>query len=1075
MKKVYFAIGYQPVENFIIKQMEGKIDVVGTTVYRESILPAVLEKEPDILITRETLPGSTDFLDIIDRIRVECQKDVQIIFITGGRQPGDAFLSALVRYGVYDLVVGDNIKMQEVCRMIEQPNKYRDVFMYSPKVKIDEKTKKEVFQTPNVPKVIEKEVIKEIIIDNTTVSDANASKVSLEELKKIEEQKLQIEKEQENLLKMKAILEQEKLSLEESKKQMNDEYESRKAEFEEEMLVRLRSIENDRDNLIKAEQEKLRIQMEEGKAEIERLKEEANNALNLELKQLHELKQQEIEAKIKSLEKENERKIRELKEDANHKSMEEQERFNQIRIEEIEKFQQDKIKLERKYATLREEQQRQAKLREEQEQQMQLQMQLLKKEQLKLKAQREKDLHVLEEAKKQLKEEKERLQEESNLRIKEERDNLEKLLKEKELELDIEKNQIKNDYEKLNSEILKKIEIEKNKIQKDANEQFILYKQNLRAQMIKKLEEEKKAILSDTKLDKANLEKQLKEQQQKLQADYQKELDDKMNDLKNQTSEKLKLEQEKIEKYRKDEESKLQAKKNELILEKENFRKQKEEELKLIEVERKKIEIEYKELEENIKNELKAKEIELDNNRKIMEEKQIQLKKEMDEFIRNERERLDAINQETLQKEREQMRLQEEETQREIELEKKRLLEERKAIEEALKEQSILMEKEKQEFNEKMLKDKRELEIIKKQQEELLKVKELEMEEIINSQKEEILQIKEQEEAKIEEKIRLMREEEEKILKREEQLKEQELANKNLLSLTGDKKILTFLGSKSGVGTSTVAFNTAISLANNKKKVLYVELNHVLSTVGFIYKLNFYDSGLDIALKQMHLNNYENLSKNIISLKDVINNTSKDDLMLSSYKKMPKNLEFMFYSGKFYSEERTLEDEHFKELLIQLLTKHDYDYIIFDLNVKDINYQEDSYKLDTIAQTVLQFSSRVYFIISQDVASVGGTLQYRKILTRAKLPFNNFKFILNKYESKSMLDKKGLEDWLETDLSLVIPDKYRECINSNYIGLPLIINSKDKDLTKSFNNITQDILKSNKKTEKKGVIGFGKK
>ena len=214
MKKVYFAIGYQPVEKFIAKQMEGKIEIVGSAVYRESILPAILEKEPDILITRETLPGSTDFLEIIDRIRVECSKDIQIIFITGGRQPGDAFLSALVRYQVFDLVIGDNINMKEVCRMIEHPNKYRDVFMYAPKVKIDEKTKKEIFEAPTAPKVIEKEVIKEIIIDKTTVDDANSSKVSLEELHKIEEQKRQIEEEQKNLLRMKTLLEQEKLSIE---------------------------------------------------------------------------------------------------------------------------------------------------------------------------------------------------------------------------------------------------------------------------------------------------------------------------------------------------------------------------------------------------------------------------------------------------------------------------------------------------------------------------------------------------------------------------------------------------------------------------------------------------------------------------------------------------------------------------------------------------------------------------------------------------------------------------------------------------------------------------------------------
>ena len=1022
MKKVYFAIGHQSVENFIMKQMEGKIEVVGTTVYRENILPAILEKEPDVLITRETLPGSMEFLEIIDRIRVECNKDIQIIFITGGRYPGDAFLSALIRYQVFDLVVGDNIDIKEVCRMIEHPNKYRDVFMYAPKVKVDEKTKQEIFEAPSAPKIIEKEVIKEIIIDRTTLDDINSSKDSLEELKKIEEQKKQIEEEQSKLLEMKASLENEKLAIEESKIKMNEDYERRKAEFEEEVIIRLRNIENDRDNLIKIEQEKLNNQIQKEMQEIERLKSEAGKAINDELKQIHELKQLEVENKMKALEEENERKIKELRDEAFQKSIEEQEKFNQIRLEEIEKFQEDKRKLERKYQSLKEEQDRQAKLRETQESQMKHQMELLKQEQQKLKEQKEHDLLAIEEAKKQLEEERQKLLAEAEQKIQQERDNINLILKEKEEQFNIERNQLIDDYTNLNSNVVNRLREEKLKIEQEANIELNKYKEELKLAITKELENEKKKMAS-INLSENIMNEKLKDCQDRLNQEYKRKLEEKVKLIKIETSKKFKLVQAKIQEFKEEEESRLQLKESELDKAKEEFENHKEKELKSLEDEKRKYENEYKELEEKIKQELINKEQQLATDRKLMEEKQIQLKEEMDEFLKQEKLRLKALNDEELSKEKEQLRIIEEQRQKEVELEKEKLIQDKRNLERMLEEQKLSIEKEKEEFNQK---------------------------------------------------IKLIKEEEERIAERERLVIEQEKNAQKNPKIAGDMRAITFVGCKSGVGNSTIALNTAISLANNNKKVLYLEINDKFTTTGYSYKLSFYNSGIDFALEQLHSNHYEKISKNIISLNDVISNTSKEDLMLQNYKKMPKNLDYMFYSGKYYIENRGAIVGSFKEFIVHLLTMYDYDYVIFDLNIKEILYKEDSYIFDEISQTVLQFSSKTYFTITQDISSVGNYMQYKKMLNKSNLSINNFKFILNKYEPKALLDKRGLEEWIKSNIDLVIPDRAKEAINSTYTGLPLILYTKDKELQKSFNNITEDILdlKNKNKIFKKGAIGW---
>lgn len=1022
MKKVYFAIGHQLVENFITKQLDGKIEVVGSTVYRENILPSVLEKQPDVLITRETLPGSIEFLDIIDRIRVESEKDIQIIFITGGRQPGDAFLSALVRYQVFDLVVGDNIDIKQVCRMIEQPNKYRDVFMYAPKVKVDEKTKKEIFEAPSAPKVIEKEIIKEIIIDRTTIDDVNSAKGSLEELQKIEEQKKQIEEEQSKLLEMKASLEKEKLSIEESKIKMNEDYERRKAEFEEEVIIRLRSIESDRDNLIKIEQEKLNAQIEREMKEIERLKLEAEKAISSELREIHESKQLEVEKKMKALEEENERKIKELRDEAYQKSIEEQEKFNQIRLEEIEKFQEDKRKLERKYESLREEQERQAKLREEQEAQMKYQMELLKQEQQKLKEQKEYDMLAIEEAKKQLEEERKKLLEEAELKIQQERESINLLLKEREEQLNTEKNQLLNDFSNLNLDIVKRLNEEKQKIEHESNLKFNEFKEKLKMEYQVKLEvERKKLVILD--LSKSEMDEKFKRIQEDLNLEFKKQLEEKLTLIKEENNVKFKLVQAQIQEFKEEEEVKLQNKQSELEKEKNEFELHKANELKALEEEKRRYENEYKELEEQIKKELANKEQELANDRKLMEEKQIQLKQEMDDFIKKEQEKLKALNEEELSKEREHLRIMEEERQKEIELEKQKLLEEKRNLELALEEQKLSMEKEKQEFDKK---------------------------------------------------VQLIKEEEERIAERERLVREQERNVNNSSKTVGDMRVITFIGCKSGLGTSSIAFNTSISLANHGKKVLYIELNNQYATTGYTYKLSFYNSGVDIALDQLQSNNYEKVRKNIISLNDVISNTSKDDLMLQNYKKMPNNLDYMFYSGKYYIENRGNISGSFKEFIIHILTMYDYDYVVFDLNVKEVLYDDGSYLFDEVSQTVLQFSSKIYFTLTQDINAVGNYMQYQKMFNKANVSLNNHKFILNKYEPKVLLDKKGLEEWTKEKINLVIPDRSKEYINASYTGLPLILYTKDKELLKGFNSITEDILDSKGKNKKfkKGAIGW---
>lgn len=1001
-KKVYFAIAHKSVEDYIEEQLADEIEVIGSAVYRESVVQAIKKEEPDILVIRETLPGNIDFLEIIDAVRVESQKHVQIIVMTGGRQPGDEFLSALVRYSVFDLVIGDSINIKEVCNLIRKPNVWKDVSMYAPKVKIDEKTKKQIFEAPNIPKVVEKEVIREIIVDQTNVTDAETSARTVKELEKIEQKKMEIESEQKRIQAEKEKIDREKEQLSLEKEKIQKEYEERQLEFEKSMELRVKAIEDEKERLILIEKEKIKKELESGMREIQRLKLEAEKTIDEEKRKIHENKQFEMEKNIEILRLENEQRIKVLEQEADKKVQLEQEKYTQMQIDEIEKFKLEKAQLEDKYLALKRKEEIDKIKRDKESQAMQKEIDALKEKQSLLQKQREEDLRELENARIQLEEEKKKkdiAENEAKLELK----RLESALKEKEEELEQEKEILAVKYTSLENSLFSEFNKKKQEIEENSKKKLELSRVALKNDMQKYLDAEKRKILSDTVTPRGELERAFVLKQKQISESYKKKLQDLIDSIKSETAESLaNLEKELLQK-REEEEGKLSTEKLELDKEKESlsremqeFLKNKESMIKSIEEEKQRLEVQHKEFEDKLNAEIAKKEEYLESERLILKNKEAELDEKMRAF---EEEQKRIVN-EKLQA----IKAQDDEKERELEEQKMKLLRDQENFENSRLESERKAEQE--------------AEYIKNQ-------------------------------------LKKLEEEKELLLKMKSEATSMNLRSSSSMS----RNVLTFLGCKSGVGTTTVAFNTAVSLASSGHKVLYLELNKEFSGVSYAYKLGFYDAGIDFAMSQMQESNYEFISKNIISLKDIQENTSNDDLMYHNYKKMPESLEYLFFSGKYYGGDKVYCEKSFKDLMMFILMKLNYDYVIFDVNMstKVANSENDSI-VDEITDSILKFSSKVYFVITQDITAVGGCLQVRKLMKKSSIPVNEFRFVLNRYDSKAKLTKKGLEDWLKVKIDLVLPDKHRELVDSNYIGLPLVLYTKDKEVTKFYKSMESDIL-----------------
>ena len=109
MKKIYLAIGYEPLENYLRNKLDKEYIFCGTSVYRDAVIKGISQKNPDILIIRETLSGTIDILTLVHEIRKR-YSNIRIIFVAGRRAPGDEVLSTLVGLGVWDILYGESVQ-----------------------------------------------------------------------------------------------------------------------------------------------------------------------------------------------------------------------------------------------------------------------------------------------------------------------------------------------------------------------------------------------------------------------------------------------------------------------------------------------------------------------------------------------------------------------------------------------------------------------------------------------------------------------------------------------------------------------------------------------------------------------------------------------------------------------------------------------------------------------------------------------------------------------------------------------------------------------------------------------------
>jgi len=253
---------------------------------------------------------------------------------------------------------------------------------------------------------------------------------------------------------------------------------------------------------------------------------------------------------------------------------------------------------------------------------------------------------------------------------------------------------------------------------------------------------------------------------------------------------------------------------------------------------------------------------------------------------------------------------------------------------------------------------------------------------------------------------------------------------KQLVSLSdinrSSGKVISFYGSKGGVGKSVLAMNTAVlSSQREGVKVILLDMD-----------LQFGDVGMLMNIKP----------KSTIHDAFVGEDGDKYDQMASSILRHSDQLDVLL-APKRPDQAESIHPEDISDLLIWLKTQ--YDYIIIDLGT---NYSEVS--LSTLDQ-----SDTVYYVTTPDMLSIKNTRLGLDVMRSLEYDFEKVFLIINRWTGKEKIKENDIERALGVKVSAKISDEKKHMLELINRGDPIASENRMKkskfmkDLNKAIQSI----------------------
>lgn len=220
----------------------------------------------------------------------------------------------------------------------------------------------------------------------------------------------------------------------------------------------------------------------------------------------------------------------------------------------------------------------------------------------------------------------------------------------------------------------------------------------------------------------------------------------------------------------------------------------------------------------------------------------------------------------------------------------------------------------------------------------------------------------------------------------------------------GDCQVIAFMGSKHGVGNTTIALNTAGVLAA-KYKVLFIEINERYPVTSYLFEFDNVSTGLEMAAKMAKSGKGD-------KIEEMIERPKKNQA--------PSNLHFLPFSNSVLIAEKenrneVLDLEGLRAIISYILDKGYYEYIIIDIQ------PDDRYVGEGVLDGRL-IVDHLFITVTQDAHSIGCAV-YKKhqLASRASFMLESLSFAVNMYNDKSQMLLPQIADGLEIDKSSLVP------------------------------------------------------
>jgi pilus assembly protein CpaE len=222
-------------------------------------------------------------------------------------------------------------------------------------------------------------------------------------------------------------------------------------------------------------------------------------------------------------------------------------------------------------------------------------------------------------------------------------------------------------------------------------------------------------------------------------------------------------------------------------------------------------------------------------------------------------------------------------------------------------------------------------------------------------------------------------------------------------------RLVTLMGVKGGVGTTTLAVHLAYSLAKRDKKVLLVDHHPELGEVTLHLGLEHHNYGF-----------YE-LACNLSRM--------DAELLQGFVLKHESGLEVLASPESLGMTPKTTPEaiQHTLRFLLRM-----YDYVIVDTDCR----------LDEQNLAMVELSDEFCLIATPQLPAVRGTSRFLDYLLRLNFPVSKSQVILNRWTKRAPLSVENIEKALHRKISLIIPNCDQELGEAIATGIPVSVKSR---------------------------------